>query len=126
GTVTGGRRSGNCSRQQVRRDPHCSPPPGMGNTRAVDEAPPTIDALTNEIREVALQVHQAQAHLDDREVLATAHAGVDRLSRRYRELLQSLSASDQLQAERLLGRRVVDLRRLAELLPKVPTSTRES
>jgi hypothetical protein len=85
---------------------------------------PTIDQLADEVREVALQVHLAQERMDD--VVAAALAGVERLSGRYRELMQSLSASDQLRAERLLGRRVVDLRRLASLLPKVPAVTRES
>lgn len=94
----------------------------MGNSRAVDA--PTIDSLTDEIRDVALQVHQAQERMDERDVVAAAHEGVDRLSRRYRELLQSLSPGDQMKAERALGRRVVDLRRLVSLLPKMPAAAR--
>ena len=59
-------------------------------------------------------------------MVAAAHAGVDRLSQRYRELLQGLSPGDQMRAERVLGRRVVDLKRMASLLPKIPTATIES
>jgi hypothetical protein len=71
-------------------------------------------------------VHQAEENKDQRDVVAAAHGGVDRLSRRYRELLQGLSPGDQLRAERLLGRRVVDLKRMASLLPKVPAVNTES
>ena len=59
-------------------------------------------------------------------MVAAAHAGIERLSRRYRELLQSLSPGEQLRAERALGRRVVDLKRLASLLPKIPAASVES
>jgi hypothetical protein len=91
-----------------------------------DSAPPTLEKLTEEIREVALQVHQAEEHKDQRDIVAAAHAGVDRLSRRYREMLQALSPGEQMKAERALGRRVVDIKRLASLLPKVPAATTES
>ena len=84
------------------------------------ETPPTLDQLNGEIRDVALQVHLAEERKDERDVVAAAHAGVERLSRRYREMLQSLSPGEQLKAERALGRRVVDLKRLASLLPKIP------
>jgi hypothetical protein len=84
--------------------------------------PLTLDQLNSEIRDVALQVHLAEERKDERDVVATAHAGVDRLSRRYRELLQSLSPGDQLKAERALGRRVIDLKRMASLLPKIPAA----
>lgn len=90
------------------------------------EAPPTIDQLTEEIRDVALQVHLAEERKDERDVVAAAHAGVEKLSRRYREMLQALPPGEQMRAERLLGRRVVDLRRLTSLLPKVPAATTES
>jgi hypothetical protein len=96
----------------------------MGNSPAVDapETPPTIDQLNGEIRDVALQVHLAEERKDERDVVAAAHAGVERLSRRYRELMQSLSAGEQMRAERALGRRVIDLKRLASLLPKIPAA----
>lgn len=110
--------------QGGKRLPHCSLPRCVGNSRAVDS--PTLEQLSDEIREVALQVHQAQERSDERDVVAAALAGVERLSRRYREMLQALSPGEQMRAERLLGRRVVDIRRLASLLPKVPTGTTES
>jgi hypothetical protein len=87
---------------------------------------PTLDQLTNEIRDVALQVHQAQERQDERDVVAAAHEGVNRLSKRYRELLQSLPPGEQMRAERLLGRRVVDIKRLASMLPKVPAAASEA
>jgi hypothetical protein len=90
------------------------------------EKPLTLEQLTNEVRDVALQVHQAQERTDERDVVAAAHAAIERTSRRYRDLLQSLPPGEQLRAERLLGRRVIDLRRLASLLPKVPTAIVES
>ena len=102
----------------------CPRRPGVGNSPPVDapETPPTLDQLNGEIRDVALQVHLAEERKDERDVVAAAHAGVDRLSRRYRELLQSLSPGEQMNAERALGRRVVDLKRLASLLPKIPAA----
>jgi len=102
----------------------CPRGPGVGNSAPVDapETPPTMDQLSGEIRDVALQVHQAEERKDERDVVAAAHAGVDRLSRRYRELLQSLSPGEQMKAERALGRRVIDLKRMASMLPKIPTA----
>ncbi len=93
----------------------------MRNSPPVD-APetPTLEELSNEVRDVALQVHQAEERKDERDVVAAAHAGVERLSIRYRQMLQSLSPGEQMRAERALGRRVVDIKRLASLLPKVP------
>jgi hypothetical protein len=86
------------------------------------ETPPTLEQLNGEIRDVALQVHLAEERKDERDVVAAAHAGVERLSRRYRELLQSLSSAEQMRAERALGRRVIDLKRLASMLPKIPAA----
>ena len=99
----------------------------MRNSAPVD-APetPTLEELTNEVRDVALQVHQAEERKDERDVVAAAHAGVERLSARYRQMLQSLSPAEQMRAERALGRRVVDIKRLASLLPKVPAMSSES
>ena len=95
----------------------------MRNTPTVDESEtPTLAALTTEIQDVALQVHQAQERADERDVVSAAHAGVERMSQRYRALIQSLSPAEQMKAERLLGRRVVDIKRLASLLPKVPAA----
>jgi hypothetical protein len=89
-------------------------------------APPTLAEINDELREVALQVHQAEERKDERDVVAAAHAGIERLSRRYREMLQALAPGEQMKAERTLGRRVVDLKRLASLLPKVPAVSTES
>jgi len=89
---------------------------------APNTPPPTLDQLSGEIRDVALQVHLAEERKDERDVVAAAHAGVDRMSRRYRELLQSLSPGEQMRAERALGRRVIDLKRMASLLPKIPAA----
>jgi hypothetical protein len=85
----------------------------------VDDAP-TLDQLKAEITDVTLQVHLAEERKDERDLVAAAHAGVERLSQRYRALIASLSPGEQLGVERALGRRVVDLKRLASLLPKVP------
>src|SRR3954470_2496881 len=95
----------------------CPRGPAVGNSPPVDapETPPTLEQLNGEISEVALQVHTAQERMDERDVVAAAHEGVERLSRRYRALLQSLSPGEQLRAERALGRRVIDLKRLTSL-----------
>ena len=92
----------------------------------MDAPPLTVDQLKTEINDVALQVHLAEERKDERDLVAAAHAGVERLSQRYRALLASLSPKDQMATERLLGRRVVDLKRLASLLPKVPAASTES
>jgi hypothetical protein len=87
---------------------------------------PTLEQLKAEISDVTLQVHLAEERKDERDLVAAAHAGVERLSQRYRALLASLSPGEQMSAERALGRRVVDLKRMASLLPKVPAATTES
>src|SRR5215831_20052030 len=80
---------------------------------------PTIDEITEELRDVALQVHTAQERREERDLVIAAQEGVERLSRRYREMYASLSPGDQMKVDRTLGRRVVDVKRLASLLPKV-------
>jgi hypothetical protein len=80
---------------------------------------PTIDDITNEIREVALLVHSAQEQPDDRDRVVAAYQGVDRLSERYRDLCAALTEGEKLRVERTLGRRVTDLRRLTSLLPRI-------
>jgi hypothetical protein len=87
---------------------------------------PTLEQLKAEITDVTLQVHLAEERKDERDLVAAAHAGVERLSQRYRALLASLSPAEQMSAERALGRRVVDLKRMASLLPKVPAANTES
>jgi hypothetical protein len=90
--------------------------------RAVDSKPLTLDQVTEEVRDMALQVHAAQERLEDRDFIAGVHAAVEQTSRRFKDLLSSLSQGDQMVAERALGRRVADIRRLASLLPRVPTA----
>lgn len=88
--------------------------------RAVDAQPLTLEQLTQEVRDVALQVHAAQERLEDRDFIASAHAAVDSMSRRFKDLLAVLAPAEQATAERALGRRVADVRRLASLLPRIP------
>ena len=60
---------------------HCSRRAGVRNRPTVDAAnTPTLAELTTEVQDVALQVHQAQERSDERDVVAAAHAGVERLS----------------------------------------------
>jgi hypothetical protein len=87
---------------------------------AVDLPPLTLEQLTQEIRDVALQVHAAQERLEDRDFISAAHAAVDSMNRRFKDLLASLASSEQMVAERALGRRVADVRRMASLLPRIP------
>ncbi len=87
---------------------------------------PTIDEITDELRDVALQVHTAQERKEERELVIAAQEGVERLGRRYREMYAAMSPGDQLKVDRTLGRRVVDLKRLASLLPKVSTVAADS
>jgi hypothetical protein len=90
--------------------------------RAVDPQPLTLEQLTQEVRDVALQVHAAQERLEDRDFIAAVHAAVDLLGRRFKDLLAALPAPEQFAAERALGRRIADVRRLASLLPRIPAA----
>jgi hypothetical protein len=87
---------------------------------------PTIDEITDELRDVALQVHTAQERKEERELVIAAQEGVERLSRRYREMYAALSPGEQMRVDRTLGRRVVDIKRLASLLPKVASVSSDS
>ena len=87
---------------------------------------PTIEQLNDELRDALLQVHQAEERRDDRDIVRAALEAVDRLSTRYRLLMQSLSGAEQMRADRLLGRRVMDLKRMGSLLPKIPVASAES
>lgn len=71
---------------------------------------------------MTLQVHAAQERLEDREFVASVHEAVDNLGRRFHALLASLNPTERAAAERMVGRRVADVRRFASLLPKVPAS----
>lgn len=91
--------------------------------RAVDAPPLTVDQVSQEVRDVALQVHAAQERLEDRDFIAGVHAAVDQMNSRFRDLLAALPPTEQSAAERLMGRRVSDVRRLASLLPRVPAAS---
>jgi hypothetical protein len=87
---------------------------------------PTIDQVSDELRDATLQAHQAQERQDERDFVASTLETIDRVAQRYRSLMQALPADEQVRAERLLGRRVMDLKRLGSLLPKQPTQVHES
>src|SRR5450432_214699 len=95
---------------------------GREKFRAVDVSPLTLEQLTQDVRDVALQVHAAQERLEDRDFIAAVHQAVDLMGRRFRDLLSSLPPGEQVAAERALGRRVADVRRLASLLPRTPAN----
>lgn len=87
---------------------------------------PTTDEIADELRDVSLQVHTAQERKEERELVIAAREGVERLSQRYREMYDSLSPGEQMKVDRTLGRRVVDVKRLASLLPKVASIAADS
>jgi hypothetical protein len=97
----------------------------MGNSGRREDMP-TIDEIADELRDVALQVHTAQERKEERDLVLAAQEGVERLSRRYREMYAALSAGEQMRVDRTLGRRVVDIKRLASLLPKVASVSSDS
>ena len=82
-------------------------------------SPVTLDELTEQIREIALQVSAAQERVEERDFVAATHEAVERVSQRYRDFYASLSEGDKLKVERSLGRRLLDVKRLASLLPRV-------
>jgi hypothetical protein len=85
----------------------------------MDESPLTVEHLTEEIREVALQVSAAAERVEERDFISATHVAVDRVAQRYRELFARLSESEKMKVDRSLGRRLSDVKRLASLLPKV-------
>jgi hypothetical protein len=97
----------------------------MGNSGRREDMP-TIDEIADELRDVALQVHTAQERKEERDLVIAAREGVERLSKRYREMFDALSPGEQMKVERTLGRRVVDIKRLASLLPKVASVAADS
>jgi hypothetical protein len=82
----------------------------------------TVEQLTEEIREVALQVSAASERAEERDFVLATHQAVERVSERYRRLFASLSEGDKLKVDRSLGRRMSDIKRLAALLPRVGTA----
>jgi hypothetical protein len=79
----------------------------------------TLDQLTQEIRDIALQVSNAQERAEERDFVAATHEAVERVSQRYREFYGGLSEGEKLKVERSLGRRLLDVKRLASLLPRI-------
>jgi hypothetical protein len=79
----------------------------------------TVEKLTEEIRDVALQVNAAAERAEERDFVSATHAAVERVAQRYRELFARLPEGEKLKVERSLGRRLSDVKRLASLLPKV-------
>lgn len=88
----------------------------------MDTATPNLDQVTQETRDVTLQIHAAQERLEDRDFIASVHLAVNRLGEHFNDLLGSLGPAERMSAERMLGRRVADARRMASLLPKVPAA----
>src|SRR3954469_983086 len=104
-------------------------PPWRPRGRAPDRSPRRMSTMpaseqqiTEEIRETALQVSAAQDRVEERDVVAATHVAVERLSGRYREYFDSLSDGEKMKAERTLGRRMADIKRLASLLPRIGTA----
>lgn len=91
-----------------------------------EEAPLTFDILSRNIGDATLQVHLAEERKDDRELVTQAHQTVERITQTYRQFLAASPDSEKMRVERMLGRRVQDLRRLASLLPKAVSVTSES
>src|SRR5262245_21231947 len=81
--------------------------------------PTTLDQLTEEVREVALQVSAAQDRVEERDFVAATHLAVEQLAQRYRDFYQALGEGEKLKVDRSLGRRLSDIKRLASLLPRI-------
>jgi len=79
----------------------------------------TIEKLSEEIREVAMQVSSAQERIEERDFVTATHLAVERVAQRYRDLFLRLPEGEKLKVERSLGRRMSDMKRLASLLPRV-------
>jgi hypothetical protein len=83
------------------------------------DEPLSAERLTEEIREVALQVSAAQDRVEERDFVIATHIAVDRVAQRYRDFYAGLSDSEKMKMDRTLGRRMSDIKRLASLLPRV-------
>ncbi len=81
--------------------------------------PPSIEEVSQELRDVALQVSNAHDRSEERDLVLAAHESVERVSQRYKELMETLSDGEKMKLDRQLGRRLVDLKRSASLLPRV-------
>ncbi len=85
------------------------------------ETPITLEQLTDEIRDLALQVSNAAERVEERDFVLATHQAVERVSQRYRDFFATLSEGDKLKVERTLGRRLLDAKRHASALPRVGT-----
>ncbi len=83
------------------------------------DEPYSVEKLTEEIRDVALQVNAAAERVEERDFVASTHAAVERAAQHYREVFARLPDGEKLKVERSLGRRLSDVKRLASLLPRV-------
>jgi hypothetical protein len=83
------------------------------------ETLPTLAQLTEEIRDLGLQVSTALDRVEERDLVSATHASVERVSQNYRAFFATLSEGEKLQIDRTLGRRLADAKRLASTLPKV-------
>lgn len=102
-------------------DRHCSLAADVKKNSPSADLMPTTAELTEEIRETALQVGSAQERSDDRDFVAATHVAVEKVSQRYRDLLASLADKEKMEVERTIGRRLLDLKRSAQLLPRIGT-----
>jgi hypothetical protein len=90
------------------------------------ETPLTLAQLTEEVRDLALQVSNALERSEERDLVTSTHLALERVSQRYRDFFASLSEGEKLAVERGLGRRLADAKRLASTLPRVGTVTQSS
>jgi hypothetical protein len=107
-----------------RRVPHRTSPAVFHDFHDGDmETPPTLQQLTDEIRDLALQVSNALERAEERDLVAATHLALERVSQRYRDFFAALSEGEKLTVERGLGRRLADTKRLASSLPRIGTIT---
>ncbi len=83
------------------------------------DEPLSFEKLSEEIRELALQVSAAQDRVEERDFITATYMAVDRVAQRYRDFYAGLSDGEKIKIDRTLGRRMSDIKRLASLLPKV-------
>ncbi len=80
-----------------------------------------LNDLTEEIRDLAVQVHAARDRVEEKDIVLAAHQAVERVSSRYKEILAALGDKEKLEADRTIGRRLTEALRLASTLPRVGT-----
>jgi hypothetical protein len=85
------------------------------------ETTPTLAQLTEEIRDLALQVSSALERVEERDLVAATHVAVERVSQRYRDFYAALTDGEKITVDRTIGRRMLDAKRLASQLPRVGT-----